>query len=262
MSVTPLHDPRTRGFALLPRLFDPAETTALGEAAEAVLARVTERALHGRAEVTVWPDGHRLERVDGATLHWEPDTDAPVVRSLSPVTQLSAVLDALWTEPRLAAPVRRLLGHDRLGPFTSKLNFKRAGVGSAFPWHQDFPYWYCCAGPAARDVVTAMIYLDEVTVANGALSLVPGSHRAGPAPRDRAEPTGLLVDTARTGVNGAVTVEAPAGSVLVFPGLIVHRSAPNTSGTDRRSLLLCFQPAGRPPLAELPYRPERLAELP
>ncbi|UUS34088.1 MULTISPECIES: phytanoyl-CoA dioxygenase family protein [Streptomyces] len=252
----------TRGVVVLPRLLGAAETTALGQAAESVLARVTGRASHGTTEVTVWPDGHRLERVDGTTVHWEPQARPPVVRSLSPVTHLDPVLDALWTDDRITAPMRRMVGSARLGRFTSKLNFKRAGVGSEFPWHQDHPYWYCCAGPAARDVATAVVFLDDVTADNGALVLVPGSHLAGPAPRDRSEPTGLLVDVARTDVRGAVTVEAPAGSVLMFPGLVVHRSGPNRSAADRRSLLLCFQPAGRPELSDLPYRAERLADLP
>ncbi|WP_221352004.1 phytanoyl-CoA dioxygenase family protein [Streptomyces beigongshangae] len=258
----PLSDRHTRGFVLLRRLLGPAETAALAEVAESVLARVTRRALRGESEVTVWPDGHRLETVDGTTVHWEPDARPPAVRSLSPVTHLAPGLDALWSDERLTGPMGRLLGTDRLGPFTSKLNFKRAGVGSEFRWHQDHPYWYCCAGPDAQDIATAMIFLDDVTAGNGALEIVPGSHLAGPAPRDRAEPTGLLVDPARTDVTGAVTVEAPAGSVLMFPGLVVHRSGPNRTSGDRRSLLLCFQPAGRPALAQLPYRPERLADLP
>ncbi|MGW0337236.1 phytanoyl-CoA dioxygenase family protein [Streptomyces sp. NPDC003011] len=257
-----LDDERTRGFVLLPRLFTPAETAALSEAAETALARVTRHAQEGKTEVTVWPDGHRLESVAGTTVHWESDARPPAVRSLSPVTQLDPTLDALWSDERLTGPMRRLLNTDRLGPFTSKLNFKRAGVGSAYRWHQDYPYWYCCAGPDAGDIATAMIYLDDVTADNGALTLVPGSHLAGPAPRDRAEPTGLLVDAARSDVSGAVTIEAPAGSVLMFPGLIVHRSGPNTSPRDRRSLLLCFQPAGRPTLAQLPYRSEVLPDLP
>ncbi|MFF8605511.1 phytanoyl-CoA dioxygenase family protein [Streptomyces sp. NPDC015346] len=251
-----------RGFVLLPRLLGPAETAALGEAAESVLSRVTDKARDGKADVAVWPDGHRLEKVDGTTVHWEPEARPPAVRSLSPVTHLDPALDALWTDDRITAPMRRIVGAERLGRFTCKLNFKRAGVGSEFRWHQDYPYWYCCAGPDARDVATAMVFLDDVTADNGALVIVPGSHRAGPAPRDRAEPTGLLVDAERTDVRGAVTVEAPAGSVLMFPGLVVHRSGPNRTAHDRRSLLLCFQPADRPELAGLPYRPERLTDLP
>jgi len=34
------------------------------------------------------------------------------------------------------------------------------------------------------------------------------------------------------------------------------------SATDRRSLLYCFQPAGRPELSALTYDAERLADLP
>ena len=67
---------------------------------------------------------------------------------------------------------------------------------------------------------------------------------------------------AGVGSDRAVTVEAPAGSVLMFHGLTVHRSAPNRTATDRRSLLYCFQPAGRPELSALHYDPERLADLP
>ncbi|MEU3448223.1 phytanoyl-CoA dioxygenase family protein [Streptomyces thermolilacinus] len=257
-----LDEQLSRGFVVLPRLLGASETAALGEAAEAVLAHVTEKAAEGTSDVTVWPDGHRLEEVDGTTVHWEPDARPPAVRSLAPVTHLHPALDALWTDERFTAPMRRVVDSERLGRFTSKLNFKRAGVGSEFRWHQDHPYWYCCAGPAARDVATAMVFLDDVTADNGALEIVPGSHLAGPAPRDRSEPTGLLVDTSRTDVSGAVTVEAPTGSVLMFPGLAVHRSGPNRSARDRRSLLLCFQPAGRPELRALPYRAERLADLP
>jgi hypothetical protein len=261
-SPDPLDEQVERGFVLLPRLLGATETAGLGEVAEAVLAQVTGEVREGRDDVTVWPDGHRLEKVDGATVHWEPEARTPAVRSLSPVTHLDPALDALWDDDRITAPLRRIIGSDELGRFTSKLNFKRAGVGSEFRWHQDFPYWYCCAGPDALDIATAMVFLNDVTADNGALQIVPGSHRTGPAPRDRAEPTGLLVDAARTEVRRAVTVEAPAGSVLMFPGLIVHRSGANRTGKDRRSLLLCFQPAGRPELADLPYRAERLSDLP
>jgi ectoine hydroxylase len=81
-------------------------------------------------------------------------------------------------------------------------------------------------------------------------------------PRDRREPTGLYVDTSLVDTRQAVPVPAQAGSVLLFPGTLVHRSGPNRTAGDRRSLLYCFQPAGRKPLSDLPYRHERLADLP
>ncbi|MET7277247.1 phytanoyl-CoA dioxygenase family protein [Kribbella sp. NPDC005582] len=249
------------GYVLLQSLFTAAEVERLRGVAEQVHAEVVAAAEAGETDVTVWPDGHRLEAVRGTTIHWEPDAVGKAVRSLSPVSQLHPALDELWGEPRLVEPMSSLIGAT-VGPFVAKLNFKRAGAGSAFAWHQDFPYWYCCAGDAAYDIATAIVMLDDNTIANGALTLIPGSPAEGPARRDPHDPTGLLVDPTAVDATRAVTVEAPAGSVLAFPGLMVHRSAPNRTATDRRSLLYCFQPAGRPELSALTYDPERLARLP
>ncbi|AXB44047.1 phytanoyl-CoA dioxygenase family protein [Amycolatopsis albispora] len=249
------------GYRILHGLFGGAELARLAEAAESVQRDVLAKAASGRTSVEVWPDGHRLESVDGTKLHWEPEATG-TIRSLAPVSHLHPAFDALWTDPRLTGPMADLLGVAEPGPFVSKLNFKRAGVGSEFAWHQDFPFWYCCAGPAAADIATAMIYLDDAGAGNGALSVIPGSHRDGPAPRDRAEPTGLLVDASKVDASRERVLELPAGSVLMFPGTLVHRSAPNRSDRDRRTLLFCFQPAGRPQLAELRYRRELLADLP
>lgn len=249
------------GYVLLPQLFTATEVGRLRDAVEQVHAAVVSAAEAGRTTVTVWPDGHQLEEIGGTTIHWEPDAPGKAVRSLSPVSGMSAVIDALWTDPRLTRPMSSLLGASSLGPFVAKLNFKRAGVGSEFAWHQDFPYWYCCAGSSAYEIGTAIVMLDDNTVANGAMTLVPGSQLDGPAPRDPRDPTGLLVDPSSVD-SATVTIEAPAGSVLMFPGLMVHRSAPNRTATDRRSLLFCFQPAGRPELSALTFDPERLADLP
>lgn len=250
------------GYVLLPQFFTATEVERLRDVVEQVHARVVSAAEAGETQVTVWPDGHRLESVGGTTIHWEPDAPGKAVRSLSPVSRLSPALEALWSDRRLIEPMTALLGVAEVGPFVSKLNFKRAGVGSEFAWHQDFPYWYCCAGDAAYDIATAIVMLDDNTAENGAMTLIPGSQLDGPARRDPFEPTGLLVDPAAVESQDAVTIEAPAGSVLMFPGLMVHRSAPNRTATDRRSLLYCFQPAGRPELSALTYDAERLADLP
>ncbi|MBN6041680.1 phytanoyl-CoA dioxygenase family protein [Amycolatopsis sp. 195334CR] len=253
-----MNDP---GYRVLSGLFGGAELARLAEAAEAVQREVLAKAASGRTSVEVWPDGHRLESVDGTKLHWEPEAPG-TIRSLAPVSHLHPAFEALWTDARLTEPMADLLGVAEPGPFVSKLNFKRAGVGSEFAWHQDFPFWYCCAGPRAHDIATALIYLDDAGAGNGALSVIPGSHLDGPAPRDLREPTGLLVDASKVDESRERVLELPAGSVLMFPGTLVHRSAPNRGDRDRRTLLFCFQPAGRPQLAELPYRPELLADLP
>ena len=116
---------------------------------------------------------------------------------------------------------------------------------------------------AAYDIATAIVMLDDNTAANGAMTLIPGSHLGRSGAADPLDPTGLAGRSTQLSTSTrAVTVEAPAGSVLMFPGLMVHRSAPNRTATDRRSLLYCFQPAGRPELSALTYNAERLADLP
>ena len=47
-----------------------------------------------------------------------------------------------------------------------------------------------------------------------------------------------------------IPLEVPAGSVVWFGSLLVHRSAPNRTKQDRRALLYSYQPTGRRHLRE------------
>jgi len=252
------------GFIVLPGTFADDDLADLRDAADVALQRMLAEACHADAEQTtaVWPDGHRLQELAGTTIHWEPDAPDPVIRSLSPVTHLDPRLDALWTDARLTEPMCELLEANEVGPFTSGLNLKKAGVGSEFRWHQDYTFWHCCSGPRAREIASALIFLDDAEADNGPLCLLPGSHLCGPLPRDPADPTGQLADQSLIEDSDAVTIIVDAGSVLMFSALLLHRSPPNRSRKDRRALRLCFQPAGRPALQELRYDERRLAELP
>jgi ectoine hydroxylase len=158
--------------------------------------------------------------------------------------------------------MKDLLGADVIGPYTCKLNLKRPHEGSEFPWHQDFPYWYAFVGDRARDIASAILFLDDARIVNGAIRVLPGSHREGPAARDPNDPTGFLADPARLDTTREAAIEAGAGSLLFLPSLLVHRSSPNGSPHERRAVLLSFQPAGRPRQQELAWRPERVGELP
>jgi ectoine hydroxylase len=158
--------------------------------------------------------------------------------------------------------MRDALGVDEVAPWTCKLNLKRPREGSEFPWHQDFPYWYAFAGGAARDIATAILFLDDARAGNGAIAVLPGSHAAGSAPRDPNDPTRFLADPARIDASRERVVELGAGGLLLFSSFLLHRSSPNRSTHPRRAMLLSFQPAGRPRQVELPWQPERVAELP
>ena len=251
------------GYLLRRDVFRPEEVEKLRSAAEEVVASVVERARAGEGSQEFrLPGDHRFQFARQSLIQWEWREGSGEVRLLEPVTHLDPRFDALWSDPRLSDPMKDFLGAAGVCPFTSKLNLKRPREGSEYPWHQDYPYWYVRTPEHAHEIVNAMIFLDDASVDNGALRVLPGSHRTGPAPRDRSEPSQFLADPARIDETKSVQLEAPAGAVLFFPALLLHRSSPNTSERQRRALLLSYQPAGRERQETLPWHPELVHNLP
>jgi ectoine hydroxylase len=252
-----------QGWLLRAGVFAEWELAALREAAEETVAAVRAHALAPGAggEFRIG-HGHRLRFSQATIVQWEWREGSQEVRLLEPVTHLHPRFGALWDDPRFTLPFRDALGAPAVAPFTCKLNLKRPREGSEFPWHQDFPYWYVRTPEHAHEIATAVLFLDPSDAGNGGLRVLPGSHKAGPAPRDRGEPTRYLADAARFDTSREVLVEAPAGSLLFFGSLLLHRSEPNTSERPRRALLLSFQPAGRLRQEALPFRPHLVEELP
>ena len=231
------------GFEICRGVFTGDELAGLRDAVEAAVALA---AAADAVHETVSGDGRRIATTVGlrggapTSVHREPGGD--VVRNLRPVAHLDDRLARCAEDPRLTGPAARMLGTDRVGLLTSKISFKRARVGSAFIWHTDHSFLARFLDPrAAAEVVTAMVFLDDADDGNGALRLVPGSHRTGPRP-DSEGP--------RPGEPAPVTIRAVAGDVVLFPTLMLHSSGPNRSDRDRRALLCLFQPAGRPHLRE------------
>jgi len=239
------------------------EIAALREVVEEVVTRVVTRATRpdGGPE-TEFGDGHRIQFSSRTVIQWEWAAGSREVRLLEPFTHLDARFARLWDDPRLLGPMKDALGTDAVAPWTCKLNLKRPHEGSEFPWHQDYPYWYAFAGTDARDIATAVLFLDDASVENGAIRVLPGSHAGGPAPRDPNDSTHFLADPARIDVRHERAIEVAAGGLLLISSLLLHRSSPNRSTHQRRAMLLSFQPTGRPRQTELPWRPERVVELP
>ena len=147
---------------------------------------------------------------------------------------------------------------DVIGPnvkcMQSMLFIKAAGKpGQA--WHQDEDY----IPTRDRSLTGAWIALDDATVDNGCLWVIPGSHRHGVLwpqevqddPRfDCAEESQGFPYRAKD----AVPVEMPAGSIVFFNGYLLHRSLPNTRTTGyRRALVNHYMSAS----SLLPWIPPR-----
>jgi ectoine hydroxylase len=251
------------GFVVRRSVFGDEELGELRVVVESVAGAVAAHARReGAGPEATMGDGHRIQFSSRAAIQWEWQEGSDEIRLVEPCDHLHPRLSALFDDPRVHEPMKDAVGCQQLTPFTSKLNMKRAVEGSEFPFHQDYPYWYVAVGANAADIATAVLFLDDATADNGALRVLPGSHRHGPARRDPNDPTGFLADEASLDVEHEMTLELPAGSVVFFGAFLVHRSSPNRSSSHRRALLPSLQPAGRPRLQDVPYRRERVVDLP
>ncbi len=175
-------------------------------------------------------------------IKWEGDTD--VVHGIEPFAHLSPPLDDWAHDPRFLELAADVLGTEPM-LFTEKLNLKRPHHGGVNPMHQDHPYWVGTADDADR-VMTIMLMLDDATLANGCLHVVPGSHRSGEwSKRNDTDVFGQNeIDSKAYTDAELVPLELKAGSFVAFGPFLVHQSAPNTSDAERRALLFSYQPVG------------------
>jgi hypothetical protein len=235
---------RTDGFFVRERVFGDRDLPRLRAAAEEIHARVVEAGAAGGGVTRI--DGLKFQTVLDSAIKWEWNEDQVAIRSMEPVHHLSQAMDELIDDERLCAPARGLIGTDRVSLFTDKLNFKRSG-GAPFPWHQDAPYWAFGCTHLDR-LASVQIYLDDATAENGCLWVIPGSHRFGhiKSPDDGTALGRLYTDVGEIAELQPRPLIAPAGSAIFFDGYIVHGSKSNRSASDRRALILTYQPAGLP----------------
>lgn len=237
------------GYVVREAVFGPGEVAEIAEACEELVADLVRDRQGTRMRMGSYVFDPDLLR--GVTIKWEGDTD--VVHGIEPFAHLSPALDGWAHDHRLVDPMRDLVGDDAPCLFTEKLNLKRAAHGGPNPLHQDYPYWADVTRVASR-IATAIVFLDDATIENGCLQVLPGSHRRG-VWKGRSDGDAFLANEIDPAVaederDHLVAVEVPAGSVLLFGAFLVHQSAPNTSGRDRRALLYSYQPAGEPTMRD------------
>ncbi len=138
--------------------------------------------------------------------------------------------------PAMVEALRGMIGPD-IKCMQSMLFIKSAGKpGQA--WHQDEDY----IPTRDRSLTGGWIALDDATIENGCLWVLPGSHRRGVL-YPQAQQSDARFDCAEqsTGFpwsdDDAVPVQVKAGSIVFFNGYLLHRSLPNTTDGYRRVLV-------------------------
>jgi phytanoyl-CoA hydroxylase len=150
---------------------------------------------------------------------------------------LDPVFETFSRDPKLAA-VARNLGLANAQLWQSMYIFKQPGIGGEVAWHQDATFFE--TDPIT--VTTFWFALEDANVDNGCLWVEPGGHR-GPM-RERFVRNGddikmeKLDSTPWPDNTSAVAVEAKAGTLVCFHGLLPHYSAPNRSPVSRHAYTL------------------------
>lgn len=169
------------------------------------------------------PDGTAVRRIYEPCSYYPPFVD---------LSESAALLDC----------VEALVGPDVIRHY-SKINMKPPAIGSIVEWHQDLSYYPLTNG----DSLAVLIYLDDTTIDNGCLKVIPGVHEQS------------LMDHARDGFfqgritqdvdeTRAVPIEGSAGTAIFMHAMTPHASTANTSRESRRTLIISYRAADAYPL--------------
>jgi phytanoyl-CoA hydroxylase len=197
-----------------------------------------------------------VERSRAVTAHddvfdLEPDhtPQRPHIRRLKNPVHIHPFFDALMRSAAILDHIAPLIG-PAIRYQGSKLNMKAAEGGSPVEWHQDFAFY-----PHTNDDLLAVgVAIDDCTLENGCLLVIPGSHR-GPVLDHHQDgvfvgaitPSREPVDLSR-----AVPVEVRAGGLSIHHVNLLHGSAPNRSSRPRRLLLYQYAAVDAWPLSGAP----------
>lgn len=157
-------------------------------------------------------------------------TDGPNPRSRMQSRHMDqAVIYDLATHPAIIERIAGLLGPDLI-VWATNLWLKEPG-GAQIPWHQDVDGW-----PLEPQVNTsAWIAIDEVTVENACVQIIPGSHRQSLSHTRAGADMGFfkMVDPSAYDADAAVNMELKPGEFFLFSERLLHGSSRNASQKRR-----------------------------
>ena len=186
-----------------------------------------------------WVDESRAQSSDfGKTIDGrfrfdvEPghNKNTPGLRRVQSPEEVSEVYNDIMRNSKMVDYVADLIGPS-IRFHHGKVNSKLPGTATKVNFHQDFLFQ-----PMSNDdLITALLFLDEVTLENGPLEVVPKTHK-GPLYSHWHDGvfTGSVADEIYEGhKNNIVRCTGEAGSVCLMHSSLLHGSAPNLSEKPR-----------------------------
>jgi phytanoyl-CoA hydroxylase len=175
--------------------------------------------------------------------------ETPALRRVaSPVD----VNDAYWrvAQDNAALDLTAAILSPNIKFYASKVNLKLPGSRTEVKYHQDFPF----DPHTTMDMMTVLIFLDDVTMENGPLQLVPGSHR-GPLHslwQDGKFTGAVSPDVERDAITRSVACTGKAGDACLMHSAVLHGSSSNLTHDPRRLFIITYVAEDAQPFAPNP----------
>ena len=212
-----------------------------------------------RAEIASWVEASRAQTAPFGppTLDERPRFDMgaehsatrPALRRVNSPSDISAAFRTVMERSAMVDMVADLIGPD-VKFHHCKINLKLPGSHTEVGYHQDFAY----TPHTNDDVVTALLMLDAMTLENGCLQVVPGSHRGPVFSLFEGERfSGTIAPEVVAGLKPKeVPITGAAGSVCLMHTRLAHGSDANRSDRSRGLYICVYTAADAFPLARNP----------
>lgn len=157
------------------------------------------------------------------------EVDSDTISNIMELPLFGPEFASLIVYPRVLDILEALFGTTEFAFHNYKCICKMPGNKAPFAWHRDLPY----LEHTTPNLITCMLCLDDMTAANGATIVCPGSHRIR---HEDVLPSDTDIDESNV-PHPRVQVICPAGSAVLFHVNIVHGGGPNESDAPRRNVI-------------------------
>jgi hypothetical protein len=227
-----LHAYHRDGFLLIPSVFTPSEISTIHSA----FLRLNERSQSLTQDATI--------ETSRFVVRPAPETSEYAMATHRVVWAGGAepVLDRFGHDSRLLRFASSILETETIVQLINQAHFKYPGDGVAFPWHQDSKHRRQ-GTDRFRDLngkgsfVETITAIDPMTLDNGPLEVLVGSHIAGHL-GDGDGYAAQLPELLKQYESKTIVMDA--GDVLLVSPFTTHRSLPNMGSTSRFAYLNGF----------------------
>jgi hypothetical protein len=247
LSEVHLEQFREDGYVAFEGVLTADEVDAARSALSEITIALMERAQRGEAEIRERPNATKnyagkqvIDPDSGFGIHFEPGVDPLALppeeaefnfRKLHGYHQEHPTFVKLALDhPRISGFLTQILGEEAVLKADMALS-KPPFIGSEKPWHQDNAYFNWLP---LEKLATAWIALDDTTVENGCMNVLPGGHTVGALRHHHTIDCEILPD--RIDKNQAVPLPMKAGGVMYFSAMLPHQTPPNRTSSRRRAL--------------------------